>query len=186
MSENNIFPGALVLVAILPSPEDLQVARMLGWYRIPIRTAPRILNVDYLAFYQPASFLDRKWRVEYYAPVLGHELTTRLDLLRVERDHPRADEEYFKVQLGPVRPLRRPISAGDWKRFTFLYTTGEYLQRARILTDLSVPPGERRRLWKALRERGREENAYQTGDLDSRELSLELLSSLLGIDGYLD
>jgi hypothetical protein len=41
-------------------------------------------------------------------------------------------------------------------------------------------------LWKALRERGREENAYQTGDLDSRELSLELLSSLLGIDGYLD
>ncbi len=153
MLEPYFSPGALILVAIIPSPEDLQVARMLGWYRIPLRTAPRILSVDYLAFYQPASFQDRKWRVEYYAPVLGHELTTRLDLLREERDHPRADEEYYKVQLGPLRPLVRPILAGSWKRFTFLYTTGDYLRRASELADLTVAPAERRSLWKALRER---------------------------------
>ncbi len=176
-------PEALILVAIIPSPEDLQVARVLGWYRIPIRTAPRILNVDYLAFYQPSSFQDRKWRVEFYAPVLGHELATRLDLLRQESDHPRADEEYFKVQLGPVRPLARPIQAGCWKRFTFLYTTGEYLRKASELTDLTVSPAERRRLWKALRERAEAASCYQASKYESELISFDLLSKFLGFPG---
>jgi len=181
MNMSYLSPSALILVAIIPTPEDLQVARVLGWYRIPIRTAPRILNVDFLAFYQPASFSDRKWRIELLASVLGHELTTRIDLLREEVDHPRADEEYFKVQLGPIQVLPHPILAGEWKRFTFLYTTGEYLRRAGKLTDLTVRPGERRRLWKALRDRGSHIPAYQL-ELDYLdELSSEVLAALLGI-----
>jgi hypothetical protein len=186
MNMSYLSPSALILVAIIPTPEDLQVARVLGWYRIPIRTAPRILNVDFVAFYQPASFFDRKWRIEFLAPVLGHELTTRIDLLREEADHPRADEEYFKVQLGSIQALPHPIPAGEWKRFTFLYTTGEYLQRARKLTDLTVRPGERRRLWKALRDRGSHIPTYQV-ELDNfNELSSEVLSALLGIPGPTD
>jgi len=47
MNNSYVSPNALILVAIIPSPEDLRVARVLGWYRIPIRTAPRILNVDF-------------------------------------------------------------------------------------------------------------------------------------------
>jgi hypothetical protein len=176
-------PAALILVAIIPTPEDLQIARVLGWYRIPIKSAPRILNVDYLAFYQPASFQERKWRVEYLAPVRGHELMTRIDLLQSESNHPRADEEYFKIQLGPVHQLRYPILAGKWKRFTFLYTTGEYFLRANNLTDLTVNPGERRRLWKALRERGSCLPEYHTDTTLEDEISMELLTSLLGI-GY--
>ena len=181
MNQSYLSPAALILVAIIPTPEDLQVARVLGWYRIPIRSAPRILNVDYLAFYQPASFQDRKWRVECLAPVKGHELTSRIDLLQAEKDHPRADDDYFKIQLGPVRQLRYPILAGKWKRFTFLYTTGEYFIKARNLTDLTVSPGERRQLWKALRERGSSLPEYQTDPPLEDEIPLELLSALLGI-----
>ena len=183
MNEPYLTPDALILVAIIPTPEDLQVARMLGWYRIPSRTAPRILNVDYLAFYQPASFQNRRWRIEFLAPVTGHELTTRAELLRDEVDHPRADEEYFKVQLGSVQLLRQPISAGEWKRFTFLYTTGEYFRGAKILTDLTVAPAERRRLWKALRERGTNSSAYQIESDNLDLIPLDVLSALLGIPG---
>ncbi len=186
MSMSYMSPSALILVAIIPAPEDLQVARVLGWYRIPIRTAPRILNVDYLAFYQPASFSDRKWRVEYLAPVLGHELATRIELLREENDHPRADEEYFKIQLGPIQQLVHPIMAGEWKRFTFLYTTGEYFRRAKELTELTVRPGERRRVWKALRERGSQIPAYRAEQENPDDLSLKVLSALLGILGSPD
>ena len=186
MSMSYMSPSALILVAIIPAPEDLQVARVLGWYRIPIRTAPRILNVDYLAFYQPASFTDRKWRVEYLAPVLGHELATRIELLREENDHPRADEEYFKIQLGPIQQLVHPIMAGEWKRFTFLYTTGEYFRRAKELTELTVRPGERRRLWKALRERGSQIPAYRAEQENPDDLSLKVLSALLDILGSPD
>jgi len=181
MNGSYLSPDTLILVAIIPTPEDLQVARILGWYRIPTRSAPRILNVDYLAFYQPASFHDRKWRVEFLAPVLGHELTTRSELIQDELGHPRADEEYFKVQLGPVRSLSHPIGAGDWKRFTFLYTTGEYFRGAKILTDLTVAPAERRRLWKALRERSARKTGYQTKEHDLDEIPMDILSALLGI-----
>lgn len=64
-------PNALILVAFMPSPRDLEVARVLGWYRIPLRTAPKVVAVDYLAFYQPASFGARKWLIERVAPVRG-------------------------------------------------------------------------------------------------------------------
>jgi hypothetical protein len=184
MSEEFISPGALILVAIIPSPEDLRIARVLGWYRIPLRTAPRILNVDYLAFYQPASFKQRKWRVEYLASVEGHELTTRLELLREDPDHPRAEEEYYKIQLGILQKLKEPIYAGNWKRFCFLYTTGDYFQQATTLTDLRVSPGERRQLWKSLRDRAARSPVYALEQEIPDQLPLEVINVLLGIKDW--
>ncbi len=144
----------LVLVAILKDKRDLEIARVLGWYRIPLKSAPKTVAVDYLAFYQTAKFGDDKWAINYVAPVRGHELTTRALLLRTQPDHPRANEPYFKIQIGPLERLERPIPSRAWRRITFLYTTGEYLQRATELNDLIVQSAERDRLWKALRERG--------------------------------
>ncbi len=101
---------ALVLVAILPSPQDLEIARLLGWYRIPLRKAPKVIDVDYLAFYQTAAFgEEHRWQIEYAAEVRGHELTTRNELFRDEPDHPRANEEYYKIQIGPLTRLPAPI-----------------------------------------------------------------------------
>jgi hypothetical protein len=34
-------PGDLVLVAFLPQPKDLEIARVLGWYRVPWRSTSR-------------------------------------------------------------------------------------------------------------------------------------------------
>lgn len=81
---------SLVLVAIIPNKRDLDIARMLGWYRIPLKSAPKIISVDYIAFYQTAAFNEReRWQIRWMAPIQGgHELTTRLDLFRDEADHP--------------------------------------------------------------------------------------------------
>src|SRR5512135_3598974 len=148
-----IEPTSLVLVAIINNPRDLEIARLLGWYRIPLRTAPKVIGVDYLAFYQTGTFGDEKWRIQYIAEVRGHELTTRAELLRTEPDHPRAKEEYYKIQLGEIERLEHPILAETWRRITFLYTTGEYLLRATKVNDLIVQSDERQLLWQALRER---------------------------------
>lgn len=86
-------PAALVLVAIVNNPRDLEIARLLGWYRIPLRKSPRVVAVDYLAFYQTGVFGEQKWRIQSVAPVRGHELTTRGELLQDELNHPRASEE---------------------------------------------------------------------------------------------
>ena len=171
----------LILVSYLPSPRDLEIARLLGWYRIPLRSAPKVIAVDYLAFYQPASFAERKWRIEFVAPVLGHELVTRAELLRDQADHPKSHEEYFKIQLGPVQTLPMPILAEKWKRITFFYTTGEYLFQAKNINDLVVHSDERRLLWHALRERSVHGNSYDHGDQTDFEIDEEVLAILLGI-----
>ncbi|MEX2161270.1 MAG: hypothetical protein WD751_05070 [Anaerolineales bacterium] len=154
-------PNDLVLVAFLPSRRDLEIARVLGWYRIPLKSAPRVVAVDYLAFYQPASFGDgHKWCIELIAPVLGHELVTREQLFKKDSEGPKAGHEYFKLSLGPVQPLTRAIPAASWKRLTFLYTTGERLLAATSVEELSVRDEERQVLFHALRERAREQQTY--------------------------
>lgn len=171
---------SLILVCLLPTPRDLEIARLLGWYRIPLRSAPKVVAVDYLAFYQPSAFGDRGGRIEYVAPVRGHELTTRGQLLKDEANHPRAKEEYYKIQIGGLEKLKEPISSEKWKRLTFLYTTGEYLLNAKSLNDLVVDGDERHILWKSLRERAENEQLYKT-DLPDVDIPADVLIALLGI-----
>ena len=175
-----ITPTDLILVCVLPGPRDLEIARLLGWYRIPFRTAPKVVAVDALAFYQPGTFGESGRQIEFLAPVRGYELTTRAELLRDEPEHPHAREEYFKVQLGPLERLAHPVVADKWRRLTFLYTTGEYLLRARTINDLVVQSDERQLLWQSLRERAANEQAYQP-DLPEAEVPPEVLMALLGI-----
>ncbi len=176
-------PTALILVAVMRDPRDLEIARLLGWYRIPFHSAPKVIAVDYLAFYQTSAFGEEKWRIQLLAPVVGHELTTRAELLKDEPDHPHAGQEYYKVQLGPLIPLPEPILSEHWHRITFFYTTGEYLERARDMADLIVQSDERLVLWQALRERASQHQIYQQNSqsLPSADLDPALLALLLGI-----
>ena len=177
------FPSALalILVAVMNNRRDLEIARLLGWYRIPMRTAPKVVAVDYIAFYQTGAFGEERWQIKYLASVGGHELTTRAELLREEHDHPRANQEYYKIQLGPVIPLPRPIPAKTWRRITFFYTTGEYMQSADTVNDLIVHGDERQLLWQALRERSSQSQGYKSQDLPGFDVDPALLAGLLGI-----
>lgn len=144
----------LILIAILKNPRDLEIARVLGWYRIPLAFAPKVVRVDWIAFYQPASFKQDKWAIRYAAPVKGYEMVQRVELLHDEPDHARAREPYYKIQLGPLESLPQPIPSRSWRRFTFLYTTGERLLQAEDLRDLRVKTSESQGdLWRLLKER---------------------------------
>lgn len=172
-------PQALILVAVITRRRDLEIARMLGWYRIPFRSAPKIVDVDYLAFFQTSDFgEEHRWLIEYIAPVQGHELTTRIDLLKDEAKHPRANEEYYKISLGPLVHLPMPIKAHEWKRLTFLYTTGAHLHAAKTLHDLAVKDEERVVLWKSLRERALTGGDYHADQLPDFPVDPQLLALL--------
>ncbi|MEW6566925.1 MAG: hypothetical protein AB1449_01925 [Chloroflexota bacterium] len=148
-------PDDLVLVAVVKSSRDLEIARVLGWYRIPLRTAPKTVRVDWLALYQPGTFGAEGRCIRYVAALRGYELTTRADLLRDEAGHPAAEEPYYRLQLGSLEALPHPIPARRWRRVTFFYTTGDRLLTAQDVKDLTVPLSARRdRLWRLLRDRG--------------------------------
>ena len=171
---------SLILVAVLPEKRDLEIARVLGWYRIPLRFAPKVIEVDYLAFYQPQSFGDDHGGcIEAFAEVKGHELTSRLDLFRDEPDHPKANEEYYKIQIGQLQYMPEPIKTDRWKRITFLYTTGELLSKAKTINDLVVTTEEKKLLWQSLRERALNSGHYRTGETTPEEDNFIEFSGLL-------
>ena len=177
----------LVLVVILPDPKDLELARLLGWYRIPLKSAPKVIAVDYLAFYQTAAFDEpNRWQIKFIAPVKGHELTTRGQLFRDQQDHPRANEEYFKIQIGDLVPLDNSIQADRWRRITFLYTTGLLLKNASSVRDLVVEGEERNILWKSLKERAQKNEEYHQLEYDEPKFEIDFLKILQEWDKIID
>ncbi len=142
-------------MAIMNNRRDMAIAREQGWYRIPVKHAPRFIDdVQWLAFYQTRVFDDEKWSINYYARLRGHELVTRLDLLPEEADHPRASERYYKLQLGPLHKRPTPIVSRRWRRITFFYTTGDRFQAAQEINDLFVSGHAAEGLYVTLKEAG--------------------------------
>ena len=143
-----------VLVAVLNNPEDLRRAASQGWYRIPQRRAPRRIGADYLAFYQTGAFKGQPeaHTVTYYAPIRRYRLLTRAELLPQEPDHPRAQEHYFRIEIGPLQRLERPIPSARLRRITFIHTTLHRLFTATDVRELYRPDDPFEKLWGALRE----------------------------------
>ena len=131
-----IEPDARVLVCLINKPKDLEIARWDHWYRIPIKYAPQEYTPDLLAFYLTADFGDEKWAIHEYADVRGHELVRRAELFPDQQTHTRADEMYYKLQLGPLQRLPRPIPSLKWRRITFIQTTGDRLINALEVGEL--------------------------------------------------
>ncbi|HAF62523.1 MAG TPA: hypothetical protein DCK95_09375 [Anaerolineaceae bacterium] len=173
----------LVLVCVIPQPRDLEIARVLGWYRIPLKHAPKVIYTDCLAFYQPASFgKEHRWKIEYIAKVRGVELCRRIDLLREEWDHPRANEEYYKISLDDLVRLPKPISAGTWKRITFFYTGGDLIRNAETIQDLVIDHENRRVFEGIIREYRSKYADIQIANEDEQKISKEFVEYFLQIN----
>lgn len=141
-----------VLVAVMNDPHALKIARTEGWYRIPIRRAPPRVGADYLAFYQTGAFEpEERWAVNYYAPIRRYRIARRRDLLPEEADHPRADDEYYKIEIGPLQSLPHPIPSQRLRRITFIPTTLKRLLSAEEINDLWIGSRAQEDLWEILK-----------------------------------
>jgi very-short-patch-repair endonuclease len=141
-----------VLVVVVNDPADLARAREEGWYRIPLDRAPRRIAADYLAFYQTGAFPpEERWTVRWLAPVLEYRLATRKELIPEEPDHPRVDQSYYKVALGPLASLPHPVPSRRLRRITFIPTTLGRLTQAEEINELWIKSSAQERLWAALK-----------------------------------
>lgn len=135
----DIADDAGVLVAVVTRPADLERAREAGWYRVPVARAPQQLAAAFLAFYQTAAFGAERWAVRYYAPIERYAIVRRADLLPDEPAHPRAQERYYRLDLGPLSALAVPVPARRLRRVTFISTSFGQLRRAADVADLWHP-----------------------------------------------
>lgn len=140
---------ARVLVAVVPKPADLERARREQWYRVPLAHTPYPLDADLLALYLTGAFGPERWAVRYIAPITGYEVATRRVLLPSEAAHPRADERYYRLALGTLAPLLRPVPSRRLRRVVFIATTLGCLLSAGDVVDLFRSPQPAPDVWGA-------------------------------------
>lgn len=131
-----------VLVCVLKSKRDLRILLKDNWYRIPVAFLPR-RKFTHLAFYQPASFGRFGKRIRYYARVLSRKIVKRIDLLPKERNHPRAHDDYLRIEVAWVKKLIRPIKNIIPRRVSFGFTSLKSLLKAGDILELyGISPTE--------------------------------------------
>ena len=125
----------IVLVGVLRNKRDLNILLTENWYRIPAAHMPR-RQFNYLAFYQPALFGRQGKRIRYYARVLNYQTIKRKDLLPDESSHLRAHDYYFRVRVGKIKKLPRPIRNIIPRRISFGFTTLNRLLKSKNILQL--------------------------------------------------
>jgi hypothetical protein len=157
-----------VLVGVMTQPQDLQIAQDEGWYRIPEAHAPACTtDAAVLALYFTAKFGDERWAIHWYAEIRGYELVRRIDLLPGQVDHPRANERYYKMQIGPLIRREPPIPSLRWRRISFIQTTWDRFSAAEEINDLYMSGADG--LYVTLKESGffpEREYLIREGDRD--------------------
>ncbi|MEO0091757.1 MAG: hypothetical protein ABIK61_03490 [candidate division WOR-3 bacterium] len=127
----------LALVAIVPRKKDWKILQKQHWYRIPVKSAPKITTkIKYIAFYLPRIFDEDKFSVKYYAQVKKIKIVKRIELLPDEKEHNRASDDYYKLIISELRRLPKPIVSKHWRRITFIPTTLSRLFSAEEINDL--------------------------------------------------
>lgn len=132
----SVSPSEQVLVAVMNNRKDFLLAQDAHWYRIPVKSAPRCINAQRIAFYQTLKFGSEGLAIHWWAEVIRRVRVKRRDLFPEEADHPRADEEYWKLELGALQRLSEPIISHRPRRIIFIGTTWAKFQRAREINDL--------------------------------------------------
>lgn len=151
-----MYPEDRVLVGVMPDPRDFEIARDRHWYRVPLAQAPNGIHAEYVAFYFTGKYPpDLRWAITYYARRTGHELVRRINLFPEHPDHPRAQEQYYKIQLGEIREKLPPIVSLRWRRITFIQTTWDRFVKAQEINDLFRAGDEFvDRIYRSLKARG--------------------------------
>jgi hypothetical protein len=150
-----MFPEDRVLIGVINRKRDLATAQAEGWYRIPQRRMPRGVNVEYIGFFLSGAFKEKNGGIHYYAETKGLELAYRKELLPKEADHPRANDVYYKLQIGDLIDKQPPVLNPTRRPITFIYTTWDRFVSAEQISDLySQDDYFVERIYHALRDKG--------------------------------
>ncbi|WP_375559919.1 DUF559 domain-containing protein [Bernardetia sp. OM2101] len=92
-----------VLVALMNNKKDFLIAQEKGWYRIPVKSAPKNIRdttiVKYLAFYQTKVFGAEKYTIKWYAEIKNIKRVLRKELFEDEPQNSKSNKEYYKIEF---------------------------------------------------------------------------------------
>lgn len=138
-----MYPEDRVLVGVINRRRDLIYARDEHWYRIPFARMKRGIDAEYIAFFLSRAFKEHNGSICYYAERRGVELAYRRDLIPSEPDHPRANDVYYRVALGPLQEKLPPARNTNRHVISFIHTTWDRFCSARSISELYGPPEQK-------------------------------------------
>jgi len=126
------------LVGIVPRKNLWDVIQEKKWYHIPVESAPKNAKfAEYLGFYFPKVFgKEMRYKVNFYAKVKKVDIAKRIKLFPEEKEHKRADKNYFQFHLEKIKELPKPIPSLRWRRIVHIPTSCEKLFTAEEINDL--------------------------------------------------
>lgn len=126
------------LVGIIPRKNLWDIIQEQRWYHIPVESAPKnAVFTEYLGFYFPAVFgEERRYKVNFYAKVKKVDTVKRIELFPEEKEHQRANKDYFQFHLEEIKELPKPIPSIRWRRIVHIPTSCEKLFTAEEINDL--------------------------------------------------
>jgi|GEM_PF-2250069 len=96
-----------VLVALMPSPKDMDIARTKGWYRMPVtQRSPAVVRdgtATAIAFYQPGSFGDDRYVIRWYSQITSTVIRKRIEVLPNEALDPNAQRDHTISHYGSTQ-----------------------------------------------------------------------------------
>ena len=125
----------LVLVGVVNRKKDLEMAFKEHWYRIPLKHLPK-RKAKYLAIYQTRVFEKEGKAINYYASIKGSSFHQRRELLPDEKNHPRSEDYYQKLNLGSLRATPYRIENRYGRRIGFAFITLERLLGSKEISEL--------------------------------------------------
>lgn len=126
------------LVGIVPRKNLWDIIQEERWYHIPVESAPKnAAVVEYLGFYFPSDFGKKlQYKVNFYAKVKSVDVVKRINLFPKEKEHERANKDYFRFSLVKIKELSKPIPSLRWRRIVHIPTSCEKLFSAEEINDL--------------------------------------------------
>lgn len=145
-----------VLVAIMNSQRDMDLARVQNWYRIPVASVDKFLKrqwpPNWLAFYQTKVFGSEAYAINYYARVQNIHKVYRYELFPIESRNQKTEKQYYKLELNQFQQLPEPITSHRRRRITFITTTLKKLKTATEINDLYDESPLEEKVWNGLKE----------------------------------
>lgn len=136
-----------VLVALLKDKSDFAILKEQGWYRIPVKSAPKRWPPRWLAFYQPKAFEDDAYRIRYCGEISGIDITLRKELFPDEIQSTNSDKRYYRISLKSLEERESPIISTRPRRLVFIPTTRFKFEFAEQINDLFDDSPLEDRLW---------------------------------------
>jgi very-short-patch-repair endonuclease len=145
-----------VLVALMNSKTDFEIAWTKHWYRIPVGPAPPIIKnneIEYIAFYHTKEFEKEKYSVSWFAKVRKVSIVKRKELFPDLSFDPKAKNYYYKIEFESLQELPEKIISLRHRRLLFISTTIEKLYNAKEINFLFNNSPLEEALWNKLVEK---------------------------------